>query len=449
VTRLRLLTAGLVALALIGVPLGAQRMRSMGRLPDVTVRTQPDKELGTTRLRLGMTHTEYSIDPWSRPSAAKAADTLLSGRRWMQNQHIMGWGALNPEPSPGVYDFTSLDRRIDLIRRTGGIPVITLCCAPDWMKGGRAGETDWSQLEEAPAFEHYGDFADLAARIARRYPDVRYYQVWNELKGFYDEEAQRWDAVGYTDLYNKVYEKLKEVNPKLQVGGPYATLDSERDLVGMRAPSRLRGRFGIIDQRSIDVIDYWLEHKKGADFIALDAATTDKDGKLATDPFTASEKFVTVAAWVRARTDLPIWWAEWYVLPAGAEHWDLERQSAVMTVALAKMATSGASAELVWEPQADGRDCEGCLWSDTRMDNGGQPTPAMLALDGFRSAFPPGTALVQASVSSGDLTVMASRSQALLVNHAARELVVDVDGNQVVLGPYQTLVTRLPGGQRS
>lgn len=27
-----------------------------------------------------------------------------------QNQHIMGWGAGNPEPSPGHYDFADLDR---------------------------------------------------------------------------------------------------------------------------------------------------------------------------------------------------------------------------------------------------------------------------------------------------------------------------------------------------
>jgi hypothetical protein len=75
-----------------------------------------------------------------------------------------------------------LDSRIALIRRTGGTPVTTLCCVPDWMKGGRPGTTDWSKLEVAPAPGHYADFAALAATIARRYPFVRHFLflVWNE-----------------------------------------------------------------------------------------------------------------------------------------------------------------------------------------------------------------------------------------------------------------------------
>ena len=68
---------------------------------------------------------------------------------WIQNQHIMGWGGGNPEPSPGEYDWGSLDTRVEMMRRTGARMVITLCCAPDWMKGGEPGETDWSNLEES------------------------------------------------------------------------------------------------------------------------------------------------------------------------------------------------------------------------------------------------------------------------------------------------------------
>ena len=59
----------------------------------------------------------------------------------------MGWGGGNPEPSPGEYDWGSLDVRVETMRRTGARMVITLCCAPDWMKGGEPGETDWSNLE--------------------------------------------------------------------------------------------------------------------------------------------------------------------------------------------------------------------------------------------------------------------------------------------------------------
>ena len=71
------------------------------------------------------------------------------------------------------------------MRGTGGTKIITLCGAPDWMKGGKAGQTDWNKLEVAPTPNHYADFAQLAKQIALRYPDVQYFQVWNELKGMW------------------------------------------------------------------------------------------------------------------------------------------------------------------------------------------------------------------------------------------------------------------------
>src|SRR5207245_1228337 len=103
----------------------------------------------------------------------------------------------------------TLDARISAIHAMGAVPVITLCCAPDWMKGGQAGTTDWSRIEVAPLSSHYGDFAALAAAVARRYPEVKYYQVWNELKGFWNDSANTWDYVGYTSFYNQVYDALK------------------------------------------------------------------------------------------------------------------------------------------------------------------------------------------------------------------------------------------------
>ena len=79
---------------------------------------------------------------------------------------------------------------MQLIADSGVTPVITLCCAPDWMKGGQPGETDWSRLEVAPDPAHFADFAELAADVAKRYPQVKHFIVWNELKGFHDDEQQ-------------------------------------------------------------------------------------------------------------------------------------------------------------------------------------------------------------------------------------------------------------------
>ncbi|MEY6566042.1 xylan 1,4-beta-xylosidase, partial [Streptomyces sp. PGLac3x] len=98
----------------------------------------------------GFTHTQHSADAGEDP-AVRRARTTLEGTGLPQVQHLMGWGSANPEPRPGTYDFAAMDRRIALAEETGATPVITLCCAPDWMKGGRAGGPDWSAKSQARA----------------------------------------------------------------------------------------------------------------------------------------------------------------------------------------------------------------------------------------------------------------------------------------------------------
>ena len=119
-----------------------------------------------SRLALGVTHAQYSLDSGGNQEIVAEAKALLRSSCHYQNQHIMGWGALNPNPEPGIYRWESLDRRIALIRSMNAVPVITLCAAPDWMKGGHPGETDWSQIEVAPLPEHYHNFAELARLVA-------------------------------------------------------------------------------------------------------------------------------------------------------------------------------------------------------------------------------------------------------------------------------------------
>jgi hypothetical protein len=331
-------------------------------------------------LTVGVTHTERSADPWNPSAAVDRARGVLREVAPIQNQHLMGWGAANPEPRPGVYDFSSLDRRINMISATGAEPVLTLCCAPDWMKGGKAGSTDWSRIEQAPDARHFQDFARLAARAAERYPQVRHFVVWNELKGFFDHSRNTWDAAAYTDLYNRVYEAVKEVRPDALVGGPYVVFDSWASETAGGHPSAVRGPWGILDQRPLDVVEYWLAHAVGADFVAVDGGTHTRDrGLIATD-FAATAKLTTATEWVRARTDLPIWWVE---IDADcsdcASHPGSARRAAVMVEALVAVARAGASTALLWGPQgnADGLSTgrSAALFSDTASREGGEALP--------------------------------------------------------------------------
>jgi hypothetical protein len=331
----------------------------------------------------GFTHTQFSADEGSGAATDRVASALSRGGGLPQDQAIMGWGADNPEPVRGRYDFEAMDRRIDFVRASGGTPVVTLCCAPDWMKGGEPGvdATDWSQaaLETAPDPGHYDDYAALAATVARRYPDVRHFVVWNEFKGFWNDAEARWDHEGYTKLYNLVYRALKKVDRDIMVGGPYLVMDSV-DPRAHEASKVLTGPWGALDRRTVDAFRYWNEHKAGADFVVVDGSSYTRDDELLPDEFTATRKFTDVSRWVREQTgDLPLWWAEYYVEPADGdderEGWSEARRVAVHATGLIALAEGGTTSAFYWNPENEkGTACAGCLWTPTDADRGGAGT---------------------------------------------------------------------------
>jgi hypothetical protein len=387
------------------------------------------------RFTLGITHNQQSADGWGDPRAIDRARAQLTGLDIYQNQHLMGFGALNPEPSPGRYDWDSLDERMALIRETGGTPVITLCCAPDWMKGGKPGTTDWSRLEEAPLPEHFGDFADLAAATARRYPQVRHYQVWNELKGFYDSDRNDWDYEGYTRLYNDVYDALKKVNPDIQVGGPYVSVDSWSVASQMSDPSTLDGRWGVADRRALDVLQYWLAHAHGADFLTVDGSADTRDRGTITDPVAATRKYEAVSAWIRQRSTLPIWWAEFNV-PGDTERVWGNQYPAVVVVTILRMIAGGANGALLWSPEYDPEVPLLALWTSTHDRSGGQPTPLAEPMQKLASVLA-GTLKDPAVSWTTGVGVLRSSTGTLLVNATQRDRTVLVDGVRLIVQPGQ------------
>jgi hypothetical protein len=378
----------------------------------------------------GFSHTQFSADD-GEPAAVATARDAVKSVPMVQAQHIMGFGADNPEPSPGQYDFASLDRRMDFIRRSGGIPVLVLCCAPDWMKGGEPGRTDWNRLEAAPLPEHFADFAALSRTVAERYPYVRHFVVWNEFKGFFDDERKRWAANEYTELYNAVYDALKAANPANQIGGPY--LDFAGPFDASHSSTVLRGSWGSVDQRVLDAFSYWKLHRAGADFVAVDGHATTRDG--ASDEFAALTKFSAVDAWLRSQVNLPIWWVEWYVEPTRAD-WSPEHEVALRAAAMIELAGSGANTVLYWSPRPDGTDCATCLWTDTWRADGGQPLPFLTdILRRFASTFPPGVDRRRVHVADG-LTALASNTAIVIVNTTDRTISAAVGDRQIELPAY-------------
>ncbi|HXW34069.1 MAG TPA: hypothetical protein VEJ87_05775 [Acidimicrobiales bacterium] len=337
---------------------------------------------------------------------------------------IMGWGLPNPEPSPGIYDLSGIAQRVAFVESTGGIPIITLCAAPDWMKGGQLGSTDWTQIDTAPLPQHFEDFAALTALIARTFPQVKYFVVWNELKGFWNSSIDGWDAESYTDLYNDVYTAIKAVRPDALVGGPYVSMTTDPGSAPamQAAPS---GSWGYVDPAPLAAVSYWLRHNVGADFIAVDGSGFTESAGLATDPLTATQKYAAVDDWLRAQTSLPIVWMESHLLPDPTTATQ-QQQAALRVAVLLQMASSGASVGMQWNPeQTPGWD-EG-LWTATDAIGGGQATvlaqelPAVLAVLAAPVSLvggePPGR--MAASGPDGTITVTLSPTTASVVTQTS------------------------------
>lgn len=282
------------------------------------------------------------------------------------DQSLMGFGAgANPEPRPGHYNLSGLTQRLSLIEQSGGVPVVTLIGAPSWMRPGT------TTFFDPPAPQHYQTFAALCAYVAESFPQVKYFVVWNEMKGFLIS-GNTYNYVGYTQMYNDVYTAIKSVRPTAMVGGPYTSM-SAWATPHLGVASSLTGAFGYVNQGMLTAFSYWLAHKVGADFIAIDGATQNADkGKQLEDPVTASTVYASVDAWIKAQTSLPIWWMESHIAPAG---WSTAQGAASRVATVAEMASSGAAVGMQWQPQDEvGLTDEG-LWTSTLVSGGGQETP--------------------------------------------------------------------------
>jgi hypothetical protein len=197
----------------------------------------------------------------------------------------------------------------------------------------------------------------------------------------------------------------------------------------------LTGPWGAADQRVLEAFEYWLEHKHGADFVVVDGHATTQDG--GDDEFAALSKFSAVNGWIRERTNLPIWWAEWYVQPTD-DAWSPAHVRALRAAAMIELAGSGAQTVLYWNPRPGGSHCAACLWTDTWAKGGGQPLPFLTdVLQPFARWFPPGTEVRPVQVSP-ELRALASDRALVVVNTSDQEVTARIEGRTMTLDAYET-----------
>ena len=112
-------------------------------------------------------------------------------------------------PRDRAYDWRRSDKILRGLRRHGLTPVLTLVGTPGWANSGRA-------PQYAPP--HPRDFRSFATAVARRYPWVRYWLIWNE------PNKRLWlrptkAGIYVRHLLNPGYEGIHAVLPHARVGG--------------------------------------------------------------------------------------------------------------------------------------------------------------------------------------------------------------------------------------
>jgi len=411
---------------------------------DVSVSVDRSTRATTSKLELGVTTTQYSLDAWGDATAIANGQKLLDGAVTYQNQFIYGWGVDNPNPSPGVYKWTRMDARMQMLRgRANAVPVFTLTGAPDWMTSQGTNTSNFN-LQSAPTAAHYDDFAELARQIALRYSSpsnakpVLHYQVWSELRGMFSSSLKNHDYVAYTTLYNKVYDALKSVNPNIKVGGPYMVLEGTGSTEDLGTPSAWYTG-SPISTRQQAFLDYWFKNKRGAQFISID-----KGGKDYNDPnsYTTEQRF-KLLHWfgdaVRRLRALPgyagepVWWSEGFTW---ADTSNRLTQRASEAASLREMLLADTNVMLKWQDNGTYNGAYG-FYTDTRYAGGGQAYPNYTAYKVFHDTFPLGTPVYKPTSSAPTKVVAVSSStKTVLINQTNITLTVAVGGVVVTLTPY-------------
>lgn len=478
--------AGIALLAALGVSVFAS-LHAQAISPNVKIIVDLSRPTLQSDFSPGISLVDTTLDASSGadPQAIARATSLMRGGVAYQNTPIMGWGLPDPWPDPSTplpTVWEPLDARLQSAIAAGAIPVITLCEAPWWMKGqlqSSGATTPLTRADEWGALAYTSRIMDnkmeawlaLVRSVAERYMappyNVRYFQVWNELKGYYNPITNSYDYStspgnpggpnarhGYTYMYNRVYETLLSVAAQLdiptdqvRVGGPYVVMDTWSTPLQSN-PSSLIKAYGTFDQRPLDVVKYWLSHKLGAGFITIDASGSNKDGVNIATATVAAGKFADIVRWIRSlderaypgATTLPIWLAEWNARPF-TDWRDTSHNAAVKTYAMMEFMKAGGGVALTWGSAAvDASSPQ--LWTNT-VRGGGQPLPFYTTYRDFREFFGPGVQLYEASVSPpGKVDVVASTATVMIVNLTAKPLKVSVDGRILTLQPYQITTIR-------
>jgi hypothetical protein len=293
----------------------------------------------------------------------------------------------------------------------------------------RHGKT-W-EMEDRPTPEHFDDFATLCVEVAKRYPQVRYYQVWNEFKGFWSKEKNAWDVELYTEFYNKVYTALKAHDKTLHVGGFYLVVSG----TGSKLPGVDTGLAILPKERRL--FEYWIKNKVGADFICVDKGIKDYHDKNVYTPdqlLGYTDSYERVGKQIHEMCDLPIWWSEYYGIGGTKQGVTVEQQTVGFASVYNHMILGGSNVGFLWNP------CQGevshAMVTDVREVDGGKELPHARLMAIINQYFGKGTCIYPVTSSDSYVEALVSSTHALLINKKNVPITVRFEGKDFELPAY-------------
>ncbi|MBS3776607.1 MAG: endo-1,4-beta-xylanase [Bacteroidales bacterium] len=130
------------------------------------LKAQKEAHVPSSHIRhfLGAAHLKAEYHPYASSTGVTWARV---GTRWHQQ-----------EPQRDVYDFESYDQLVESAKKHG-IKVLPLIghTAP-WASSGPEGSDDLNRYPPADDMIH--EWEEYVKRVVERYPDVKYFEVWNE-----------------------------------------------------------------------------------------------------------------------------------------------------------------------------------------------------------------------------------------------------------------------------
>lgn len=170
---------------------------------------------------------------FDRLGAARMAPIVAnSGARI--HRLVVDWRSV--EPYRGTLHWGHVDMAVSALEARGVKVLLTILFAPAWAVDAESRRVCGGGCRRPPAREHTADFADFAAKAARRYPNAAGIEIWNEpnLITFWQP---RPDAGHFTQLLRASYDAIKAVDREMPViAGGFGNLhESNVEGVGFAA----------------------------------------------------------------------------------------------------------------------------------------------------------------------------------------------------------------------